>query len=161
VNDLQRDIEEQKALIEELKKTERREKEEEKERRKEIMLGEMMAKIDMVSWLSSDHQIRRSCEADTRHGSSPTDATNEKIRRLLTAMEYSESSGDSNGSFTAQTREMIRSHIAENQDQIRDLQEKLRASQEEAEMNRTRRGEVERMLEKREGAYEELLGELT
>lgn len=49
MNDLQRDIEEQKALIEELKKTERREKEEEKERRKEIMLGEMMAKIDMVS----------------------------------------------------------------------------------------------------------------
>lgn len=76
-------------------------------------------------------------------------------------MEYSESSGDSNGSFTAQTREMIRSHIAENQDQIRELQEKLRASQEEAEMNRTRRGEVERMLEKREGAYEELLGELS
>jgi kinesin family protein 5 len=54
---------------------------------------------------------------------------------------------------------MIRSHIAENQDQIRDLQEKLRASQEEAEMDRTRRGEVERLLEKREGAYEELLGE--
>lgn len=75
-------------------------------------------------------------------------------------MEYSESSGDSNGSFAVQTRQMIRSHIAENQDQIRELQEKLRASQEEAEMNRSRRAEVERLLEKREGAYEELLGKL-
>lgn len=51
VNDLQRDIEEQQAMIEELRKAERKEKEEEKERRKEIMLSEMMAKIDMVSWV--------------------------------------------------------------------------------------------------------------
>lgn len=60
VNELQRDIEEQKALIQELRKAERREKEEEKERRKEVMLGEMMAKIDLVSHLSAEFV----CKAD-------------------------------------------------------------------------------------------------
>jgi kinesin family protein 5 len=49
VAELQRDIEEQKATIEELKKVQHREKEEEKEKRKQEMLSEMMAKIDMVS----------------------------------------------------------------------------------------------------------------
>ena len=49
VNELQRDIEDQKAQIDSLKHAEKREKEEEKERRKEAMLEEMMAKIDLVS----------------------------------------------------------------------------------------------------------------
>ena len=75
---------------------------------------------------------------------------------MLSALESSSSEN-----ISAQTKDLVRSHIAENQDQIRDLQERLRSSQEEADMNRTRKGEVERMLEKREGAYEELLGELT
>lgn len=51
VSDLQRDIEEQKIQLEKLQKVEKREKEEEKERRKEAMLGEMMAKIDLASHL--------------------------------------------------------------------------------------------------------------
>ena len=72
-----------------------------------------------------------------------------------------ETESDPSGAFSAKTRELVRTHIAENQDQIRELQEKLRLSHEEAEMNRVRRGEVERLLEKREGAYEELLGELS
>ena len=48
INELQRDIDEQKAKIEDLKKTQTREKEEEKEKRKQEMLSEMMSKIDMV-----------------------------------------------------------------------------------------------------------------
>ena len=49
VAELQRDIEDQRAKIEDLKKTQTREKEEEKEKRKQEMLNEMMSKIDMVS----------------------------------------------------------------------------------------------------------------
>ena len=49
VADLQRDIEEQRSHIAELKTVQIREKEEEKEKRKQEMLSEMMSKIDMVS----------------------------------------------------------------------------------------------------------------
>ncbi|ORY21594.1 P-loop containing nucleoside triphosphate hydrolase protein [Naematelia encephala] len=49
VAELQRDIEEQRAQIEDLKKAQTREKEEEKEKRKQELLSEMMSKIDMVS----------------------------------------------------------------------------------------------------------------
>jgi hypothetical protein len=49
VAELQKDMEEQNARIEELKRRESREKEEEKEKRKQEMLSEMMSKIDMVS----------------------------------------------------------------------------------------------------------------
>ena len=49
VNELQRDIEEQKEKIENLKKMQSKEKEEEKEKRKQEMLSEMMSKIDLVS----------------------------------------------------------------------------------------------------------------
>ena len=50
IAELQRDIDEQRAKIEDLKKTQSREKEEEKEKRKQEMLSEMMSKIDMVGW---------------------------------------------------------------------------------------------------------------
>lgn len=93
-------------------------------------------------------------------GGNPSDGTTEKLRQLLLALETSSAEGDK-AELSAQTRDLVRSHIAENQDQIRDLQERLRLSQEEADMNKNRRGEVERLLEKREGAYEELLGKLT
>ena len=56
--------------------------------------------------------------------------------------------------------EIIRTHLAESQDVMRDLQERLRATQEEAEMQAKRRGEMERLLSRRDAAYEELLGEI-
>lgn len=48
VNELQRDIDEQRAQIEDLRKTQSREKEEEKEKRKQEMLSDMLSKIDLV-----------------------------------------------------------------------------------------------------------------
>ena len=57
-----------------------------------------------------------------------------------------------------QTRELIRAHLAENQELVRSLQERLRQHQEEGEMQAKRRTEVERLLSKRDAAYEELLG---
>jgi hypothetical protein len=65
---------------------------------------------------------------------------------------------DEAAAITGQTRELIRSHLAENQENMRDLQERLRMSQEEGEMQGKRRGEVEKMLARRDMAYEELLG---
>ena len=56
-------------------------------------------------------------------------------------------------------KDSIRSHLAENQDALREMQERLRMSSEDVELNKTRRIELEKMLEKREGAYEELLGQ--
>ena len=42
---------------------------------------------------------------------------------------------------------------------VRDLQERLRQTQEDGEMQTKRRGEVEKMLARRDAAYEELLGD--
>ena len=50
--ELQKDIDEHNAQIEDLKKQQTWEKEEEKESRKQEMLSEMMSKIDMVSSLN-------------------------------------------------------------------------------------------------------------
>jgi kinesin family protein 5 len=56
-----------------------------------------------------------------------------------------------------QTRDVIRTHMAENQETLRTLQDKLRLSQEDADMQAKRRTEVEKVLAKRDAAYEELL----
>ncbi|RXK39944.1 kinesin [Tremella mesenterica] len=132
--ELQKDMDEQKAHIEELKKAQTREKEEEKEKRKQEMLNEMMSKIDMGGAL---------------------DSASEKLRQVLRDIE---TSGNELGS---QTKDLIRTHLAENQDLVRDLQERLRAAQEEADLQSKRRVEVEKALSKREAAHEELLGELS
>lgn len=69
MNELQRDIDDHKARIEDLKKTQTREKEEEKEKRKQEMLNEMMSKIDMVSCpvlLLGLKLIRRGVRCSTR-----------------------------------------------------------------------------------------------
>ena len=52
VSELQKDIEEQRARVEDMKKSHSREKEEEKEKRKQEMLSDMMSKIDMVGHFS-------------------------------------------------------------------------------------------------------------
>jgi kinesin family protein 5 len=49
IAELQKDIEDHKTQIEELKHAQAREKEEEKEKRKQEMLNDMMSRIDMVS----------------------------------------------------------------------------------------------------------------
>lgn len=55
MNELQRDIDDHKARIDDLKKIQTREKEEEKEKRKQEMLNEMMSKIDMVRLTQTLH----------------------------------------------------------------------------------------------------------
>ncbi|RSH95610.1 hypothetical protein EHS25_000702 [Saitozyma podzolica] len=135
VAELQRDIEEQKATIEELKKVQHREKEEEKEKRKQEMLSEMMAKIDM--------------------GGAVLDSAGEKLRQVLKDLEGA--NDQTRSELSAQTKDLIRSSLAENQEAIRDLQERLRLSQEDADMQAKRKAEVEKMLGKRNAAYEELL----
>lgn len=47
--------------------------------------------------------------------------------------------------------------MTENQDLARELQDRLRVAQEEADVQIRRRTDVEKMLVKRETAYEELL----
>jgi len=51
IAELQKDIEDHKTQIQELKHAQAREKEEEKEKRKQEMLNDMMSKIDMVSFI--------------------------------------------------------------------------------------------------------------
>nr|XP_018264092.1 kinesin [Kwoniella dejecticola CBS 10117]OBR86250.1 kinesin [Kwoniella dejecticola CBS 10117] len=139
VADLQKDIEEQKIQIEELKKVQHREKEEEKEKRKQEMLSEMMSKIDM--------------------GGAVLDSSSEKLRQVLQSLETRDSA--SAVDISNQTRELVRSALAENQDIVRDLQERLRLAQEESDLQNKRRNEVERMLSRRDAAYEELLDKTT
>nr|XP_019013289.1 kinesin [Kwoniella pini CBS 10737]OCF52070.1 kinesin [Kwoniella pini CBS 10737] len=139
VADLQKDIEEQKNQIEELKKIQHREKEEEKEKRKQEMLSEMMSKIDM--------------------GGAILDSSSEKLRQVLQSLENRDS--QSAEDISNHTRELVRSAMAENQDVVRDLQERLRLAQEESELQTKRRNEVERLLSRRDAAYEELLDKTT
>ncbi|CAD6590665.1 MAG: hypothetical protein TREMPRED_005838 [Tremellales sp. Tagirdzhanova-0007] len=128
VVELQRDIDDQKINIQQLKTVQIKEKEEEKQKRKQEMLNEMLSKIDL--------------------GSSGIDPAAERLRVVLTQLD---------GAPSSEMGEIIRTHLAESQDVMRDLQERLRATQEEAEMQAKRRGEMERLLSRRDAAYEELL----
>ncbi|WVW83416.1 hypothetical protein I302_105436 [Kwoniella bestiolae CBS 10118] len=140
VSELQKDIEEQKNQIEELKKVQSREKEEEKEKRKQEMLNEMMSRIDM--------------------GGAILDSSSEKLRQVLQTLESRDSTSSAE-QISLQTKDLVRSALAENQDIVRDLQERLRLAQEEADLQNKRRSEVEKMLGKRDAAYEELLDKTT
>lgn len=137
IAELQKDIEDQKAEIENLKHAQTREKEEEKEKRKQEMLNEMMSKIDLGGTL---------------------DSSSEKLRTVLREFEET-SDAERKDKLTSQTRELIRMSLAESQDAMRGLQERLRLACEEQDMQVKRRSELEKMLEKRDAAFEELLGE--
>lgn len=137
IAELQKDIEDQKTEIENLKHAQTREKEEEKEKRKQEMLNEMMSKIDLGGTL---------------------DSSSEKLRAVLREFEET-SDAERKEKLTSQTRELIRTSLAESQDAMRGLQERLRLACEEQDMQMKRRSELEKMLEKRDSAFEELLGE--
>ncbi|KAL7422147.1 hypothetical protein Q5752_002790 [Cryptotrichosporon argae] len=134
--ELEREIAEARTKVDELRKTAHREKEEEKEKRKQEMLSEMMAKIDM--------------------GGVHLDSSAEKLRQVLKDLDDVKDA-DRAAVLTGQVRELIRAHLAENQDAMRDLQERLRGKTDENELQGKRLGEVERVLAGRNKAYEELL----
>ncbi|WVR04991.1 hypothetical protein IAU60_002003 [Kwoniella sp. DSM 27419] len=136
IADLQRDIDAQKGQIAELTAVQSREKEEEKEKRKQEMLNEMMSKIDMGGSL---------------------DSAGDKLRQVLQNLD----SQDANTGISSEIRELVRTSLAENHDAVRDLQERLRAAQEDSDMQAKRRVEVEKMLGRRDAAYEELLEKST
>jgi kinesin family protein 5 len=87
-------------------------------------------------------------------GGTSLDAASERLRSLLATIDK-QSKDDRLGE---ETKDLIKSHLAEHQDALREMQERLRMSSEDMEVNRARRAELESMLDKREGAYEELLG---
>jgi kinesin family protein 5 len=149
ISELQKDIEDHKTQIEELKHAQAKEKEEEKEKRKQEMLNDMMSRIDMVS--AFDPSILR---ADDQGGQS-LDSSSEKLRELFKEIESSREGQAAD--LTVEAKELIRVHLTENQDLVRDLQDRLRMAQEESELQAKRRMDVEKMLIKRETAYEELL----
>jgi kinesin family protein 5 len=82
----------------------------------------------------------------------------EKLRQVLKELDASKDAGQS-AELGSQARELIRVHIAESQDVVRDLQERLRMSQEESDLQAKKKVEMEKMLARRDAAYEELLGE--
>lgn len=138
VTDLKREIDEQKVEIEERKKVQSREKEEEKEKRKQEMLSEMMAKIDM--------------------GGANLDAAGEKLRLRLKELDTANSG---NAEISSELRDLVRNHFAENQQVMRDYQERLRLTQDNAELQSKRKAEVEKLLEQRNREYEDLLARST
>lgn len=89
-------------------------------------------------------------------GGTSLDVASEKLRALLATIDK-QSNEERLGE---NTKELIKSHLAEHQDALREMQERLRMSSEDMEMNRARRVELESLLDKREGAYDDLLGEL-
>ena len=78
------------------------------------------------------------------------DPAGERLRDVLTQLDTVSS---------AEIGELIRAHLSENKEIIRDLQEQLRASHEEIVIQAKRRLDTEHMLARRDSAYEELLGE--
>ncbi|GMK55466.1 hypothetical protein CspeluHIS016_0205220 [Cutaneotrichosporon spelunceum] len=138
VADLKREIDEQKAEIDERKKVQSREKEEEKEKRKQEMLNEMMAKIDM--------------------GGVNLDAAGEKLRLHIKKVEDS-SSGQEH--ISTELRDLVRNHFAENQNIMRDYQERLRLAQDNADLQSKRKAEIEKLLDQRNREYEDLLARST
>jgi kinesin family protein 5 len=149
ISELQKDIEDHKTQIEELKHAQAKEKEEEKEKRKQEMLNDMMSRIDMVSSFDT-----LNLRADNQGGQS-LDSSSEKLRELFKEIETSREGKAAD--LTVEAKELIRVHLTENQDLVRDLQDRLRMAQEESELQTKRRMDVEKMLIKRETAYEELL----
>ena len=85
------------------------------------------------------------------------DSAGEKLRQVLKELETAKDSSATEH-LGEQTRDLIRTHLAENQELVRSLQERLRGYQEDSEMQAKRRAEAEKMLIKRDAAYEELLG---
>jgi kinesin family protein 5 len=138
VADLKREIDEQKAEIEERKKIQSREKEEEKEKRKQEMLNEMMAKIDM--------------------GGVNLDAAGEKLRLHIKKVEESSTGQEQ---ISTELRDLVRNHFAENQQVMRDYQERLRLAQDNAELQSKRKAEVEKLLDQRNREFEDLLARST
>ena len=92
--------------------------------------------------------------ADNQGGQS-LDSSSEKLRELFKEIESSREGQAAD--LTVEAKELIRVHLTENQDLVRDLQDRLRMAQEESELQAKRRMDVEKMLIKRETAYEELL----
>lgn len=158
VNDLQRDIEERRAQIEDLKRAQAREKEEEKDKRKQEMLNDMMSRIDMVSLLGVMLALPVQGQmSDTLQGGQAIDATGEKLRELVTQIEQSRTNEGVKPDLNSQAADLIRTHLTENSAMVQELQDRLRTTREEADVQAKRRGEVEKALIKREAAYEELL----
>ena len=83
-------------------------------------------------------------------GKAGLDANGERLRQVFKQLD---------GAPNSEVSELIRLHLAEHQDTVGNLQERLRATLEEGEMQARRRAEVEKMLSKRDAAYEELLGQ--
>lgn len=77
-------------------------------------------------------------------GSANIDGPGEKIRQLSTKLE-------------AADRDALHAHLTEIEDSIRDIQERLRQAQDDAEVQSKRRQDADKLLEKRDEAYEELL----
>ena len=59
--------------------------------------------------------------------------------------------------LSVNAKELIRVHLSDNQDAVRVLQDRVRIAEEELELQARRRTELEKMLIKRQNAYEELL----
>jgi kinesin family protein 5 len=97
------------------------------------------------------------CTDKWDQGGAVLDSAGEKLRQVLKDLEGA--NDQTRSELSAQTKDLIRSSLAENQEAIRDLQERLRLSQEDADMQAKRKAEVEKLLGKRNAAYEELLGE--
>jgi kinesin family protein 5 len=88
-------------------------------------------------------------------GGQALESTNDKLHGLFKELE--EAKKGQNAGLTDEFKEVIRGHMTENQDLVRELQDRLRVAQEEADVQIRRRTDVEKMLVKRETAYEELL----
>lgn len=75
------------------------------------------------------------------------------LSRLDSATEDSASA-----SFIVDSRETIRRHLADNQGIVRDLQDRLRRSQEDLELQEQQKDQLEQLLSQRDAAYDKLIG---
>jgi hypothetical protein len=96
----------------------------------------------------------------SEQGGAFMDASSEKLRLVLAKFDnVADESALLQEDIVVEARETIRRHLLDNQTIIRDLQDKLRRSQEDAELQAQRSDDLQDLLEQRDAAYEELFAE--
>ncbi len=155
---LERSLDVQRMQLEGLKNAQAVAVADDREKRKAEMLAEMMSKIDKVNWVCC-HVLNASLlMLQLSQGGAFMDQSSEKLRIALAKLDnVPVGSPLLQEDVVLEARETIRRHLADNQTVIRDLQDKLRRSEEDAELHVQRSDDLQELLERRDAAYEDLL----
>jgi kinesin family protein 5 len=130
-----------------------------REKRKAEMLSEMMKKIETVSTRKVRVLILRwTTDESVRKGGKSLEPGSEALESLLGRLDDHSMEANPSG-LLSESKDVIRRSLLEMHTAHRELQDRLRRLQDDAELQVERREELERILSEKDAAYEDLLGE--